>query len=48
MISINPDAHSKGGINDIHFGVLAARKGHLTADKCINSLSLKDFEKAIS
>ncbi len=47
LISINPDAHSKGGINDIHFGVLAARKGQLTAAQCINSLSLEDFTKAI-
>ncbi len=27
MISINPDAHSKQGIHDIHYGVLSARKG---------------------
>ena len=29
-ISINPDAHSVGGIDDIRYGVLAARKGGLT------------------
>ncbi|MBC6996206.1 PHP domain-containing protein [Neolewinella lacunae] len=28
-ISINPDAHSVSGINDIRYGVLAARKGGL-------------------
>ena len=27
LISINPDAHSKEGIHDMHFGVLSARKG---------------------
>ena len=43
MISINPDAHSIGGIKDIHFGVLAARKGGLTADQCLNCLSAIEF-----
>lgn len=36
-ISINPDAHSMGGIDDIKYGVLAARKGGLTAEGCWNS-----------
>lgn len=36
-ISINPDAHSTGGIDDIRFGVLAARKGGLTAEQCYNT-----------
>ncbi|MFN0016159.1 MAG: PHP domain-containing protein [Saprospiraceae bacterium] len=35
-ISINPDAHSRDGIQDIRFGVLAARKGGLTAEGCFN------------
>lgn len=36
-ISINPDAHSMGGIDDIRYGVLAARKGGLTAAGCWNA-----------
>ncbi|OAV44766.1 helix-hairpin-helix domain-containing protein [Lewinella sp. 4G2] len=36
-VSINPDAHSMGGIDDIVYGVLAARKGGLTAKNCWNS-----------
>lgn len=36
-ISINPDAHSMGGIDDIKYGVLAARKGGLTAAGCWNA-----------
>lgn len=36
-VSINPDAHSVGGIDDIRFGVLAARKGGLTREACLNS-----------
>ena len=47
-IAINPDAHSKEGIQDIHFGVLAARKGRLTKEACLNSLTLTEFEKYIS
>lgn len=47
-IAINPDAHSKEGIHDIHFGTLAARKGGLTASACINTMSVGDFEKWLS
>ncbi len=48
MISINPDAHSIAGIQDIKWGVAAARKGGLTAENCLNSKSLEDFERWIS
>ncbi len=43
-ICINPDAHSREGIHDIHFGVLSARKGGLTRDTCLNTASVQDFE----
>ncbi|GJM35975.1 MAG: DNA polymerase/3'-5' exonuclease PolX [Saprospiraceae bacterium] len=43
LISINPDAHSREGIHDIHFGVCAARKGGLTATTCLNAKSAEDF-----
>ncbi len=46
-ISINPDAHSTKGIHDIHYGILAARKGMLTKEMCVNALGLTDFVKAI-
>lgn len=42
-ISINPDAHSTSGIHDIHYGVIAARKGGLTVDKCLNAKDLEAF-----
>jgi DNA polymerase (family 10) len=48
MISINPDAHSIGGIDDIRWGVAAARKGGLTAENCLNSKSLADFERWVN
>jgi len=44
MISINPDAHSIAGIEDIHYGVYAASKGGLTAEMCLNTKDLKGFE----
>lgn len=47
-IAINPDAHSLDGVHDVHFGVLAARKGTLTADKCVNTLSMEDFAALIA
>jgi len=43
LISINPDAHSREGIHDIYFGTLAARKGGLTAEHCLNARSVEDF-----
>lgn len=43
LISVNPDAHSREGIHDIHFGVLSARKGGLTAAMCLNARSADDF-----
>jgi len=48
LISINPDAHSTGGIHDIHFGVLPARKGRLTKEMCLNAKSTEEFEKYIN
>lgn len=47
-IAINPDAHSLEGVHDIHFGVLAARKGMLTAKECPNSLTLIEFEALLA
>lgn len=44
-ISINPDAHSREGINDIYYGVRSARKGGLTAAGCLNTLPAEAFLK---
>ncbi len=43
FISINPDAHSKEGIKDIHYGVKVARKGALTPDMCLNAMDIATF-----
>ena len=42
-IAINPDAHRRAGIADIRYGVLAARKGGLTAANCLNNYSADKF-----
>ncbi|WP_317899648.1 PHP domain-containing protein [Aurantibacillus circumpalustris] len=43
MISINPDAHHKEGLKDMYYGVCAARKGMLSAEHCLNALSLEEL-----
>ncbi|MCC6726073.1 MAG: DNA polymerase/3'-5' exonuclease PolX [Saprospiraceae bacterium] len=47
-ISINPDAHSTAGVNDIRYGVFSARKGGLTKETCLTCMELPDFEQFIS
>ncbi|HMP29446.1 MAG TPA: PHP domain-containing protein [Saprospiraceae bacterium] len=46
-ISINPDAHSTGQIDYIKYGVIAARKGGLTAPYCLNTLPIDQFLESI-
>lgn len=48
LISVNPDAHSTGGMNDLKYGVFSARKGGLTANHCLSCMELTDFERFIS
>ncbi|MES2419297.1 MAG: helix-hairpin-helix domain-containing protein [Bacteroidota bacterium] len=43
LLSVNPDAHRKEGFYDMHYGVLAARKGGLSKDKCLNTLTLEEI-----
>ncbi len=47
MISINPDAHSKHGIHDIRYGVIAARAGGLEKVNTLNSLESDLFIKKL-
>src|SRR5678809_58606 len=44
MISVNPDAHSISEIDNIRWGVEAARKGGLTKEMTWNAMSLKKIE----
>jgi DNA polymerase (family 10) len=45
MISINPDAHSIKEIDNIRWGIAAARKGGLTKDRTWNALGLKQIRQ---
>jgi DNA polymerase (family 10) len=44
LLSIDPDAHSLDGFDDVKYGVLAAQKGGLTKENNLSSFSLKQFE----
>jgi DNA polymerase (family 10) len=48
FLSINPDAHELAGFNDMHYGILAARKGGLTITNCLNALGLEEIMKKLS
>jgi DNA polymerase (family X) len=43
LISVDPDAHSTEGYKVVKYGVLAAQKGGLTADRNLSSYSLAQF-----
>jgi len=45
--AIGTDAHSLYGLYDMRYGVGVARRGWLTKDDIINTLSVKEFEKFI-
>lgn len=44
MISVNPDAHSINEIDNIRWGIAAARKGGLTRTMTWNAMSVKDIQ----
>ena len=44
LVSINPDAHSKDQLSLDRFGVLAARKGGLSAEGCFNAMTLSQMQ----
>ena len=44
-VSINPDAHNAGGLDDIIYGVGAARKGWLEKKDVLNTMSADEIKK---
>ncbi len=44
-LSVNPDAHRNEGFLDMHYGILAARKGGLYKEACLNAFSLDEIKK---
>ena len=45
LLSVNPDAHRTEGFHDMQYGILVARKGGLSADKCLNAFSLEEISE---
>jgi DNA polymerase (family 10) len=48
MIAVNPDAHSIGEIDNIRWGVSAARKGGLTKQMTWNAKPLQEINRWLS
>ena len=46
--SINPDAHSTHGLQDLWYGIRAARKGWLTRADVVNCLPLGRIEEVLA
>ena len=46
--SINPDAHSPNGFQDVYFGTRIARKGWLTRNDVVNCLPLGKIENVLN
>ncbi|MFZ1378192.1 MAG: helix-hairpin-helix domain-containing protein [Saprospiraceae bacterium] len=44
LVSINPDAHNLKAIQDIKYGIQAARRGGLRKSNCLNTNNLENFE----
>ncbi|MBK9566188.1 MAG: hypothetical protein IPO37_13755 [Saprospiraceae bacterium] len=44
LVSINPDAHNLKAIQDIKYGIQAARRGGMRKSKCLNINHLENFE----
>ncbi len=48
LLSVNPDAHRITGLMDMHYGVLVARKGGVSADDCLNAMNLQEIIRYFS
>jgi DNA polymerase (family 10) len=48
LISIDPDAHTVEGYNDIRYGVLAAQKAGLKAERNLSSFGLEAFREYLT
>ena len=44
---VSTDAHSVSGLNYLRFGVAMARRGWLTRDEVLNTLSTEQFMRAV-
>jgi DNA polymerase (family X) len=44
---VSTDAHSTGGLTNLHYGISTARRGWLTRDEVLNTLDADDFVQAV-
>jgi DNA polymerase (family 10) len=44
---VSTDAHSIGGLANLHYGVSTARRGWLTRDEVLNTLNAEDFMRVV-
>ena len=47
-VSINPDAHSIGGLVDIHYGIEVARKGWLSPEDVVNHMRAEQLGEVLN
>ena len=47
LISINPDAHSLEGLDDVNYGVMAARKGWLSPEDVLNTYPAPEVNRLL-
>jgi DNA polymerase (family 10) len=45
LTSINPDAHTTEGIDNIRYGVMIAKKAKFNPDRVLNTKSADEFAK---
>lgn len=45
LLSVNPDAHRTGGLRDMHYGILAARKGGVAIEDCLNTRTVEELKE---
>jgi DNA polymerase (family 10) len=44
---ISTDAHSTGGLANLHYGVSTGRRGWLSRDEVLNTLNVEDFMRDV-
>ena len=47
MLSMGTDAHHKGGLDNMQYGITVARRGWASKNDIVNTRSLKEFEKML-
>jgi DNA polymerase (family 10) len=48
LISVNPDAHTTTGLEDVYYGVCIARKAGLSKEMTLNAMNLEEISQYLS